>query len=74
MNKTMQKIFDYIILFKKAHNGNSPTLREIMDGCYVGSTSVVHYHLTQLESKGMIMRKSGMARMIEVVRNTGAEQ
>lgn len=49
-------VFDYIVEYKTAHDGLSPTLREIMDNCSISSTSVVSYILTQLEQEGKIVR------------------
>ncbi len=52
-------IFAYICQYKAEHDGNSPTLREIMDGCQVSSTSVVVYILDRLENAGRLTRNGG---------------
>ena len=51
--------------------GHGPTIRQIMDDCYVSSTSVVEYHLRKLEEQGRIERpknKNGraLARLMKV--------
>jgi repressor LexA len=44
--------------------GFSPTLREIMTGVYISSTSVVSYNLDELEAQGFIKRTEGISRSI----------
>ena len=51
-----QKVYDYLIAFKIANQGNSPTIREIGDACGVSSTSVVRYYLDGLVKAGLIER------------------
>ena len=53
---TAQRVYAFIVAYKRRHDGNSPTYREIMDGCCLGSTSVVSYFLEQLKEKGLIRR------------------
>jgi SOS-response transcriptional repressor LexA len=57
-----------IVAFKRAHDGNSPTYREIMRACELRSTSAVAYHLDALEDQGLIRRpnRQGNTRVIEV--------
>jgi repressor LexA len=64
--KRQGQILDYI----KQHiqsKGTAPTLRQIADAIGVSSLATVHEHLTTLEEKGLIKRKTGKARSIEVV-------
>lgn len=61
------RIFNFIVAYKSAHDGNSPTSREIMDGANISSTSVVHYHLRKLEVQGKIWIDGNKARRIEVI-------
>ncbi len=49
-----QAVFDFIVTYKRAHDGNSPTLRQIMNGRRISSTSVVHNILIGLERDGYI--------------------
>lgn len=46
--------------------GSAPTLREIADAIGVSSLATVHEHLTALEDKKLIRRKSGKMRSIEL--------
>lgn len=48
-------------------DGSAPTLRQIADAIGVSSLATVHEHLTTLENKGLIKRKSGKTRAIEIV-------
>ncbi len=51
-----QEVYDYLIAFKAANQGNSPTIREIGDACKVSSTSVIRYYLDGLIKAGLITR------------------
>lgn len=46
--------------------GSAPTLRQIADAIGVSSLATVHEHLTTLEHKGLIKRKPGKTRSIEL--------
>jgi repressor LexA len=46
--------------------GSAPTLRQIADAIGVSSLATVHEHLQALEEKGLIKRKSGKVRAIEI--------
>lgn len=61
------KLFNYIVAYKRAHDGNSPTLRQMMQGIGVNSTSVVHSHLRGLERAGLIRRVKDCPRSIQVI-------
>lgn len=64
---TRQKqILDFIRQFIQT-NGSAPTLRQIADAMGVSSLATVHEHLTTLEEKGLIKRKSGKLRSIELI-------
>jgi len=67
--KKQSQILDYI----KQHiqsTGSAPTLREIADAIGVSSLATVHEHLTALEEKNLIKRKSGKNRSIELINKT----
>jgi len=67
--KKQSQILDYI----KQHiqsTGSAPTLREIADAIGVSSLATVHEHLTALEEKKLIKRKTGKNRSIELVNET----
>ena len=62
-----QKIYEYILRFKRRHDGNSPSIRQIADAFGL-SVSIVHDHLGRLEAIGLIKRgPKGESRMINVV-------
>lgn len=56
-DQTLDSVFDFLVKYKTKHNGNTPSLREIMVGCNISSTSVVNYHLMKLEIGGKIKRE-----------------
>ena len=58
-------ILDCLMNYQR-DNGYSPSQREIQQACHFSSTSVVHYHLTALESSGYIIWNRRKARAIRV--------
>lgn len=65
------KVLQFIIAYKTSHDGQSPSMREIGDGCGISSTSMVKYYLDALVLQGKIIRKlqdddTGKARNIHV--------
>lgn len=67
--KRQSQILDFI----KQHiqtTGGAPTLREIADAIGVSSLATVHEHLEALEAKGLIKRKAGKVRTIELTQVT----
>ena len=63
--KRQRQILQFINQYIQA-NGSAPTLRQIADAIGVSSLATVHEHLTALETKGMIKRKGGKTRAIEL--------
>ena len=63
---TRKDMLDFIIKFMTEH-GYSPSIREIKEGVYIGSTSSIHDHLRVLERQGKITMKPGQPRTIAVV-------
>ncbi len=59
------QILDFIRQYIQS-TGSAPTLRKIADAIGVNSLATVHEHLQALEEKGLIKRKSGKARAIEL--------
>lgn len=47
--------------------GYAPTVRDIMRGCNISSTSLVQYHLNVLEKEGQIHRDPEVVRSIQLV-------
>lgn len=64
--KRQQEILDFISQYIQK-NGSAPTLRQIADAIGVSSLATVHEHLTALENKKLIKRKTGKTRGIELV-------
>lgn len=65
-------VLHFIVDYKRAHDGNSPTLREIMAGCGITSKSVASYAVQALAKSGLVRlpagcRGRGVARGIEVI-------
>ena len=48
-------------------NGSAPTLKQIAEAIGVSSLATVHEHLQSLEAKGLIKRRQGKVRSIELV-------
>lgn len=51
-------VLEYIIRHKRENDGNSPGIRQIVNACNLGSTSVAAYILDTLEAQGSITRTS----------------
>lgn len=49
------RIFDFIVTYKRKNDGNSPTLREIGEQ-FNASTSVVSSHLNKLAEAGKLIK------------------
>ncbi|MFP3879629.1 MAG: transcriptional repressor LexA [Dehalococcoidia bacterium] len=47
--------------------GYAPTIRDIMKGCNISSTSLVQYHLNVLEKEGQIRRDPDIFRSIQLM-------
>jgi len=63
--KRQQQILGFIKQFIQSH-GTAPTLRQIAEAIGVSSLATVHEHLQALEEKGLIKRKQGKVRSIDL--------
>jgi repressor LexA len=63
--KRQRQILGFIKQFIEM-NGSAPTLKQIADAIGVSSLATVHEHLQSLEAKGLIKRKAGKIRSIEL--------
>ena len=63
--KKQEQILDYIKQYIQA-TGYAPTLKEIAEAIGVSSLATVHEHLESLENKGLIKRKGGKSRSIDI--------
>ncbi len=66
--KRQQQILDFIKQYIQG-NGSAPTLRQIADAIGVSSLATVHEHLQALEEKGLIKRKAGKVRSMELTQS-----
>ncbi len=66
--KRAPQVLGFILKFKKEHDGNSPTIREISEGCKLYSTALGWRLLRELENEGLIhLMGGGKSRAIIVV-------
>lgn len=63
--KKQRQILDFIKQFIQS-NGSAPTLKQIAGAIDVSSLATVHEHLQALEEKGLIKRKHGKNRSMEL--------
>ena len=63
--KRQKQIMQYLQQYIQT-TGTAPTLKQIADAIGVSSLATVHEHLSALEDKGMIKRKAGRTRSIEL--------
>lgn len=63
--KKQKQIIDFIKQFMQAY-GTAPTLRQIADAIDVSSLATVHEHLEALEEKGLLKRRHGKSRSMEL--------
>ncbi len=66
LSSKQKRIIDFIRRFG-LDRGYPPTIRDIVDGCDISSTSVVDYNLNILESEGYIRRHHEVSRGIELL-------
>jgi repressor LexA len=66
LTKRQKQLYDYLDDYIATH-GFAPTLEEIGEQFHLHSLATVHKHLTNLEHKGLIVRKWNFSRAIELV-------
>ena len=66
LTKRQKQLYDYLDDYIAKH-GFAPTLEEIGENFRLNSLATVHKHLTNLEHKGLIVRKWNFSRAIELV-------
>ncbi len=71
LSSKQQQIFDFTHRFW-ADRGYPPTVRDIVSGCRISSTSVVDYNLDILEREGYIRRHSRVSRGLELLTRSAA--
>jgi repressor LexA len=68
LSPKQKRILNFIRKFLDSR-GYPPTVRDIVTGCKISSTSVVAYNLARLESAGYIRRHADISRGIELLTN-----
>lgn len=63
---TRERVFEFVVAYKKEHDGNSPSLREIADACHI-VVSGAYYHLSRLELDNRVRISGPRSRTIEIV-------
>lgn len=66
--KRQKQILGFIKQYIQS-NGSAPTLKQIAESIGVSSLATVHEHLQALEAKGLIIRKSGKMRSIDLAQS-----
>jgi repressor LexA len=66
LTRRQKELLDFLDGYIRRH-GFAPTLEETGQHFGLTSLATVHKHLTNLESKGLIRRRAGMSRALEVV-------
>ena len=54
LSPRQQAILAFVVAYKEAEQGTTPTLRQIMRATGITSTSITAYNLTRLEARGYI--------------------
>jgi len=69
LSARQQKILNFIRNFLEKHSF-PPTVRDIVHGCGISSTSVADYNLAILEKEGFLKRHREVSRGIELLGDT----
>lgn len=67
LTKRQRALLDYIQKFMAENDGLAPSVKEMVRGLDLSSTSNVHNMLTRLEQRGVIRRLKFHARAIQIV-------
>ena len=71
LSQKQRSIIDFVKRFW-LDNSYPPTVRDILNGCNISSTSVVDYNLDILQREGYIRRHPGISRGIELITESPA--
>jgi len=66
MNARQRSMLAYIIDYKRATQGHSPTIREMMAALGITSTSALRYSLNKLTERGCIELASGRGEALDI--------
>jgi SOS-response transcriptional repressor LexA len=67
ISSSTYRVLSFIIRYKNVNKGQSPSIREICQGCAFHSSSQGHYHLMRLEALGLIDRYARRPRSIRLI-------
>jgi repressor LexA len=70
LSSKQQRILEFVRAFVE-DNAYPPSIRDILSGCNISSTSVVDYNLRALEKAGYIRRDREVSRAIELLDGRG---
>ena len=73
LSAKQQRILDFLGEFITERD-YPPSIRDILHGCDISSTSVVDYNLKRLEERGYIRRDREVSRAIELLNGQGARR
>ena len=65
--RDLNPIYEWIVEYKRTHDGNSPVYREIMHAFEIPTTSYMRWALVQLERRGLIRFRGRISRGVEIV-------
>lgn len=71
LSPSARAVLRYVRTYHETY-GYSPSLRDIVGAGHASSTSMASFYLAELEARGLIRRRRGIARGISVVREGGA--
>lgn len=63
----LNRLYNYIVSYKKSNNGNSPSFRDIRSYMEISTTSMIPHLLDKLVDMGLITYKRGVSRSINVL-------
>lgn len=68
LTRRQKQCFDFIVAYKAKH-GITPSYREIADAMGIKSLSGIHFIISGLVQRGVIIKRPRMARAIEIIRH-----
>ena len=65
--RDLNPVYECIVEYKRTHDGNSPSFRDIMRECGISSTSYMQWLLRRMDRNGLIRLHEGIRRGVEIV-------
>lgn len=63
---TRDMVFRFLVAYKREHDGNSPSTRDIAVACHLSSLTTVRHHLLVLDREGRIRLSDDSRYQIEI--------